>query len=209
MASQDETAFRPMPQGVRGYRLARCPQCWMPQALCICEWIEPIATSTRVVIVMPWRESGRSSNTGRLAHLMLANCEVRLRGRPGCELDLSDLGGLPGRRLLLFPSPDATELRPSLEPGEPTSLVVPDGTWRQARRLVKFEPDLAGFARVHLPPGPPSGYRLRRAHQPHWLCTYEAIARALGVLEGQAIEQHLRPAFEAMVRRSLRTRGRR
>lgn len=201
--------FRPLPSGIRGYRVQRCPRCWMERTACICDLLPRLATRTRVLIVMPWKESARSSNTGRLAHLALPNSEVRLRGQPQRPLDLSDLTAAADRGLVLFPGPAARPLEPLQPEDAPPLLVVPDGTWRQARRVVKHERALAGFRQVRLPPGPPSRYRLRKPRRPGWLCTYEALARALDLLEGGGIEQALLPAFEAMVERTLRHRGRR
>lgn len=180
----------------------------MVQPACVCELIQPLATRTRVVIVMPWKESARSSNTGRLAHLSLPNSEIRLRGRPGHPLDLTDLASAE-RGLLLYPAEDARELGPHDAQGPPACLLIPDGTWRQARRVVKHERALAGFERVRLPPGPPSAYRLRQPREPGWLCTHEAIGRALDLLEGASISEALRPAFEQMVARTLAERGKR
>jgi DTW domain-containing protein YfiP len=200
-------AFRPIPQGIRGFKVERCERCWMPKSACLCAELPSLPTQTRVVIVMPWKESGRSSNTGRLANLVLPNAEVRLRGQPGSPLDLSDLAGESG--LLLFPDSAACPLEPAHGQGPPRVLVVPDGTWRQARRVVKHERALDACERVSLPPGPPSAYLLRKARRPGWVCTYEAISRALSILEGPAMGAAMLPAFQLMVERTLAFRGRR
>jgi DTW domain-containing protein YfiP len=88
-------------------------------------------------------------------------------------------------------------------------LVVPEGSWGQARRAVRREPWLLDAERVCLPSGPPSHYRLRTAPHEHGLSTLEAVARALGVLEGEAIERALLAMLDAFVERSLAVRGRR
>ena len=58
-----------------------------------------------------------------------------------------------------------------------------------------------------LPDGPPSSYRLRAIGLPGRLSTLEAIARALGVLEGPAPEAALERALRLVVERTLWTRG--
>jgi DTW domain-containing protein YfiP len=206
-SNRQDDPFRPIPAGIRGFKGERCPRCWMAAGACVCDLIASLPTRTRVIIVMPWKESARSSNTGRLAHLALPNSEIRLRGRPGQPMDLSDLTSAE-RGLLLYPADDARELVPADAAGAPACLVVPDGTWRQAKRVVKHERALSGFERVRLPPGPPSGYRLRQPRKPGWLCTYEAIGRALDLLEGGPVADALWPAFEQMVARTLAERGR-
>jgi DTW domain-containing protein YfiP len=87
-------------------------------------------------------------------------------------------------------------------------LVVPDGSWRQARKAVGREPGLQGLRRVKLPAGgPPSEYRLRVEPNEHSVCTFEAIARALGVLEGRETQDQLEALFRVSVGRTLWSRG--
>jgi DTW domain-containing protein YfiP len=58
-------------------------------------------------------------------------------------------------------------------------LIVPDGTWAQARRIVRRELLPLGPPRVALAPAWPSAYRLRRKAQ--GLCTFEAVAVTLAL----------------------------
>ncbi|MCC6998050.1 MAG: DTW domain-containing protein, partial [Deltaproteobacteria bacterium] len=58
-----------------------------------------------------------------------------------------------------------------------------------------------------LPLGAPSAYRLRREPKVGGLATFEAIARALGILESPAVEATLTALLERMVTATLRTRG--
>jgi DTW domain-containing protein YfiP len=155
---------------------------------------------------MHCRETRLSSGTARLARKALRRCEIRVRGEKGVPLDVSGLLE-PGRRaLVLFPGADARPLGPELmsELPPPYTLIVPDGSWRQASRCVRRVAELEGLPRVKLPPGPPSEYRLRAQPNPESVCTYEAIARALGVIEGTAVRERL----EAFLRlKVLATRG--
>jgi DTW domain-containing protein YfiP len=88
------------------------------------------------------------------------------------------------------------------------TLVVPDGTWRQANRVRRRVPGLAGIQAVSLPATEKSYYRLRRTHLGNRLATFEAIALALGLLEGPAIEEHLTRIFRTIVDRALWSNGR-
>jgi DTW domain-containing protein YfiP len=87
-------------------------------------------------------------------------------------------------------------------------LIVPDGTWRQANRVRRRVPGLAGIQAVSLTSAQKSNYRLRRTHIGNRLATFEAIALALGILEGPAIEKHLLHVFRAIVDRALWSNGR-
>ena len=57
------------------------------------------------------------------------------------------------------------------------------------------------------PPGGPSAYRLRTATSAHGLSTLEAVARALGALEGGVVERALVDALELFQTRLLWLRG--
>ena len=65
-----------------------------------------------------------------------------------------------------------------------------------------------GLQRVVLPKLGKTRYRLREEHHEDGLATYEAIARALGILEGLELQTALEGLFEAMVEATLATRGR-
>ncbi|MCO5167436.1 MAG: DTW domain-containing protein [Planctomycetes bacterium] len=186
-------------------RLLRCAGCALPPDLCLCDALRPIAARTRVVVLMHASERTKPTNTGRLVPRLLEGGEVRLRGAPGAPLDLVDLAD-PARRLLVL-DPDGVALDAAEDDARPVTLLVPDGTWRQARRIVTREPGLARATRVRLPAGGPTRYRLRDSGAPTRLATLEAVARALGALEGPAAQAHLEAAFDLLVERTLRLRG--
>jgi DTW domain-containing protein YfiP len=107
--------------------------------------------------------------------------------------------------LLLFPyEGEAEPLRPF---DRPVTLFVPDGNWRQAFKVRARVPGLSQVPCVTLPPGPPSIYRLRSEAHAEGLATIEAIARAMGILEGVHVQDALEHVFKAMVERTLWARG--
>jgi DTW domain-containing protein YfiP len=201
-----ERRVDPLPKRpIRGFRVSRCVRCRLPESLCACAFLPRLAVRTRLVVVMHRREAITSTNTGRLAVLMLEGAEIRVQARtrpegPGAPLP-------EGRRLVLFPRGDARVLGPEDAAGDAPVLLVPDGTWSQARRLVHRAPELAGAEPVTLPPGAPSRYQLRASPREAALCTLEAIARALGVLEGHAVEEALLTALDRFVERGLTARA--
>ncbi len=155
------------------------------------------------------KESRRTSNTGHLIPLTVERAEVRIRGRTHVPLCTEGFITMDARPVLLFPSEDAEVLneRWVAQQEGPVHLIVPDGNWRQAKRMSYREESLAHLKRVRLEDGPPSRYRLRRHHDPAWVSTFEAVARALGVLEGPEIQAKLERDFDCFVERSLWARG--
>jgi len=102
-----------------------------------------ILTRTRVVILQHVLEQTERSNTGRHAAAVLAALELRVFGARGVPLRVDDLDGAwllwPGE-----PPPDAATPRPS-------TLVVLDGSWSQARRMMQRVPQLHALRRWSLP----------------------------------------------------------
>ena len=116
----------------------------------------------------------------------------------------------PGRRsLLLYPSSQAAELNADFVAGlmAPVTLIVPDGNWRRTRKFVRHDPALAGIPHVKLPAGAPSEYRLRVQSDESSLCTLEAVARAVGILESRDAQVRLEELLRVMVERTLYSRG--
>lgn len=187
----------------------RCGVCALPEALCLCAEARRVATATKVVVFVHRREVHKTTGTARLVPLTLEQGELRTVGLPEdrAQYDgLEDGGRLP---LLLSPAAGSVELTRELVAGRRVLLAVPDGNWRQTRRMVSNEPQLARLQAVHLPDGPARRFELRKHPEAHRLSTFEAIARALGVLEGPQVQQELERVLALKVERTLATRGRR
>jgi DTW domain-containing protein YfiP len=181
----------------------------MSAPLCICAAIPGLTTATRVIVLMHHREVKMPTNTGRLAHRCLVNSRLILRGLKDDPADLDPDALFTGTPLLLHPTDDAITLdegfRARIPP--PYTLVVPDGSWRQASKMGSREQSLKAIVRVKLGALAPSRYQLRKETKPGGLATIEAIARALGFLESPDIESALEKIFALMVERTLRSRG--
>jgi DTW domain-containing protein YfiP len=183
----------------------RCEGCGLRGAACLCGEVVARPVRTSVVLLTHRAERRKSTNTGRLVALALKGAEVRLRG----EQEAPPRAPLPeGRRLLLFPDPEARVVSPEDGRGGPVVLVVPDGNWSQARRIARRDPDAQGAEPVKLPPGGPSRYGLRRAPREGTVSTIEAVARALGLLEGADVEEELMAILDVFVRRTQEAAGR-
>ena len=185
---------------------ARCPRCRVHASLCLCALIPRITTRTRLVLVIHRREERKPTNTGRLAVECLSNSQAVVRGHPSSSRTpaLWDEATQP---LLLFPAADAIPIARFAASERPITLIVPDGTWRQAAKVRARVPGLADVPCVSIEPDAPTMYRLRQETRDRGLATIEAIARALGVLEGAPVRSALESVFRAMVERTLWSRG--
>ncbi len=189
---------------------ARCRRCHVHANLCVCSFIpEPrLETRTRLVVFIHFKEDRKPTNSGRLATECLTNTEVIVRGHEDSPTPpfVAPEGTRP---LLLFPSEDAVPLTEFASSTSPITLIVPDGTWRQASKVRMRVPGLRNVQCVTLPKDTqaPTTYRLRAETREKGLATMEAIARAFGILEGPEVEQAMERVFRAMVERTLWSRG--
>ena len=186
---------------------AQCPRCLRPQTHCLCALIPQLDSRTRVLLLQHPSEVNHALNTARLAALGLINAELRVG-----EVfeDLATLLSPPGYQpRLLFVGDDAQLIQADEQPDQslPLLLVVPDGTWRKARKLLHLNPLLAQLPRVTLPGGGVSRYRLRKAPGPGALSTLEAIVQALDILESPASFAPLLGPFEALIEGQIQAMG--
>ena len=183
----------------------RCERCHRPENHCLCALIPRLDSRTLVLILQHPSEVNHALNTARFAALGLNNAQLMVG-----EVfdDLSERLNVPGYQArLLFPGEGATTLCAESASGGPILLVVPDGTWRKARKLLHLNPLLAALPRVTLEGGPASRYRLRKAPGPDALSTVEAIVHALHTLEPErSFDALLRP-FEALIEGQITAMG--
>lgn len=182
-----------------------CERCLRPQTHCLCALIPRLDSRTRVLLLQHPREVNHALNTARLAALGLRNAELRVG-----EVfeDLEQWLTQPGYRTgLLFPGEGAQALQAYAGDERPWLLVVPDGTWRKARKLLHVNPLLATLPRVTLGALQPSRYRLRKAPGEGALSTIEAVAQALNVLEAPALFDALLRPFDALIEGQIAAMG--
>ena len=129
----------------------QCSRCLRPAAHCLCAQIPSLDSRTRVLVLQHPSEVNHALNTARLAALGLNNAQLVVG-----EVfdDLQTLLNPPGYQArLLFPADDAQPLQAYGPVDQPLLLVVPDGTWRKARKLLHLNPLLAALPRVSLAEG--------------------------------------------------------
>lgn len=187
----------------------RCARCFMKKDLCLCDLIPVIQMETKLIVIVGKRESSVPTNTGRLAALAIPNCVTLIRGDIERPYDLAEHLPEGNHHMLLYPSPEAEVLTPEYVATlkRPITLVVPDGNWRQANKMRRRDPVMYSLPVVKIPAGVATKYRVRKESQAEGLATIEAIARALGAIEGQNVQDQLERLFNIMVTRTLASRG--
>ncbi len=182
-----------------------CARCVRPQTHCLCSLIPSLESRSRVLILQHPGEVGHAMNTAGLAVLGLRGAKLRV----GERFDPADWD-LPGYApRLLFPGAQAQVLREEASlVGGRYLLVVLDGTWSHARKLLRDNPALAQLERFALPDSLPARYRIRHADTHGALSTVEAVTYALNVLEAPARFDALLRPFDALIEGQIAAMGR-
>jgi DTW domain-containing protein YfiP len=155
------------------------------------------------VILQHPRERDMPIGTARMASLCLPNSSLHV-GRTW--EDPSILGAQP---ILLYPGPGARDILTD-PPNGPVTLVCVDGTWSQAKGVVRDNPMLRALPRYAFSTPEPSQYRIRREPDERFVSTIEALMHVLGALEGDPAKfRALLDPLAAMVDAQLRAQAER
>ncbi len=155
-------------------------------------------------------EVPKPSATGPIALLALCNAQLYVHGRRDERVDLSAEFSADRRVYCLYPSDDARPLSEVVgdDDPRPITLIVPDGNWGQARRAARRLPGIEQAPNVILTSGAPTEWGIREETKEGGLATCEAIAQALGLVEGPEVEASLMAFFRRVVAETWASRGR-
>jgi DTW domain-containing protein YfiP len=184
-----------------------CSNCNRPPILCVCDALpqQKIETKTHVLVLQHPNEFKRKSlSTVPLMPLVLQNCIVKV----GYNFQTDSVDAVReslerGQKpLLLFPGPDAItldgdddnegggnknhhELIQSIKTSPGELLILIDGTWAEARRMLMQSPELVNACQeVQFSLECESIYDVvRKEPEKHCISTLEACAESLSILE--------------------------
>lgn len=182
-----------------------CPRCLRPLVTCFCAHVRPRTTKNAVLFLQHPREEDVAIGTARMASLVLEGSELEVGVDFSQSRRLAHALADPARPpVLLFPGPTATDLDRA-PPSHPVRLVVIDGTWHQAKKIVRVNPLLRSLPRYAFTPPAPSSYTIRREPRDDFVSTIESLAHVLSILEGDpSIAEALTAPFRAMVETQVR-----
>lgn len=171
--------------------------------------LNPLSHKTEVLFIRHHREDSLPSNTAQLACHILGQSQILTYGLKDQAINLVLE---PGKNyFFLYPSPQSVFLEDLVIQNEnPSVLIVPDGAWRQAKKIHRHTEELRQIQNVSFKESGPSSYFLRKEHQSHYLSTFEATARALQILEkekGDFIYEEMTKLFYQFVLRHLISRS--
>lgn len=179
---------------------AMCNRCRRPLTVCYCEHLTELPTQTRILILQHPRERDMPIGTARMASLCLPDSELHVGVRWDDDATVRAALADPARpAVLLYPDRGAKNILVERPPG-PVTLVVVDGTWSQAKTVVRDNQVLQALPRYAFVAPEPSAYRIRKEPSAEYVSTIEALMHVLSVLEDDPHSfRALLAPFRAMV----------
>ncbi len=155
-----------------------CYGCCRPRSHCVCKLVEPFEAHCRILILQHPHERRKYHSTTRILRAALSNCRL-LRGIIFDESLLTDeLAGQSA--FLLFPTKSAQDCR-TITLSVNSTVVVIDGTWEEARKIVFRNPILHTLPQITFSDSVHSNYRIRKQPRDNYLSTLESITHLLKV----------------------------
>jgi hypothetical protein len=164
-----------------------CPNCGLAQIVCICDKIEKISLKNKVSVIIPEVESNKSSNTGGLVKVALENSEVFIRGKKDEVFNPDDVLLNEYQNLILYTGGRELTHEYIKSFDKPINLIVPDGTWTTAPKIVTREEKFYTIPKISLFSPPKSQYKIRKHPNPYYISTFEAILYSLEIIENDSL----------------------
>ena len=170
-----------------------CYRCFRPKVNCFCDAIRPFEPRTLVAILMhPKEERKQRTGTGRLTHLCLTGSKMLTGEDFTSDVHVNRLIDDPALYpVVLFPDETARTIdREGLRVPEGRRLLVfvPDGTWRQARKILRLSTNLQALPRLRFTPPEISRFLIKKEPRPQYVSTIESVHYLLGELERLGLE---------------------
>ena len=187
-------------------RRPECGRCSRPQKVCLCPYlpVRPLQISTHLYIIQHPAEESRVLRTVPLLAACLPpdRCTVKIGRRFSEERDVElatvcrDSG-----TLILYPGAEATNLEEFIldSPVYPSTIILIDGTWSQAKDIFYKNSLFRLPKQVQLKTSVCSQYVIRMQPTNRCLSTLECAAVALSILEkNNCIQETLLRPLQAL-----------
>lgn len=176
-----------------------CAICRYPQNACLCASVQPISPMTQLVVLQHPSEVEHKKNSVRVLSLAVPKTQVYVGESESDFNGLREYLAACNKPIyLVYPSALSVSVeQQSINPD--CILLLLDGTWRKAFKMLQLNPWLAEYPAVHLAEGYESRYRIRKSSRSDSLSTLEACAYMLSDLDPTLDVQPLMMAFDTMV----------
>lgn len=181
------------PFAARGAKIDRCPYCRVEKRVCLCQYQPNIDTQIAVLLLVSDNEVFKPSNTGRLIADTIKETFVYQWSRTNPQSEMLALLNHPDYfPVLVFPAENEQAQARTIEPsqlsgyGRKPLLIFIDGSWREAKRIVRKSPYLTSLPMISVHPTTLSEYVMRKSDNEQHLATAEVAA-----LVFESVGEHL------------------
>ncbi len=173
-----------------------CWTCHRPQNACLCAHLVTLPTKTRFVILMHPKEFKREkAATGKLSHACLPNSEIIWEEDFTLNKRLNEILLDPHNYVvLLYPGASSLnvsrgEFLPEALAGRQLVVLLLDGTWACAKKMLKLSRNLHHIPRLMFTPTAQSQFHIKQQPDPQCLSTIETIQQFLEALTMRGLEE--------------------
>lgn len=184
-----------------------CLKCFRPCSHCLCGLLAPFEAHCNILILQHPAERRKYYSTAKLVTDLIVNSK-RIRGIEFSEEQIAHQFH-SRKTYLLYPSADAVDCV-DLPLSSNDTVIVVDGTWVEARKILKKSPHLKLFQHLTFQAPLVSNYQIRKQPKVNYLSTIESIGHLLKLnavanrLDGKLLDyQKLFDVFSKMVDQQL------
>lgn len=161
-----------------------CQKCRYPETTCICAHINTVDTLLNIIILQHEKEAYHAKNTARLISLCIPTSRIVLTNDVQAMQHLKKECSFE-HTALIYPSDKSMPIENTAHTRlqQFSTLLLIDGSWKQAFGMVKQNPWLTTLSAFHFTVAPTSNYAIRHTKLEHALSTLEATAYAISCLE--------------------------
>ncbi|MGZ3722333.1 MAG: tRNA-uridine aminocarboxypropyltransferase [Bdellovibrionales bacterium] len=165
-----------------------CMTCLQPQMMCYCRHVRRFDPRIKFVILIHRLEVRRRIATGRLSYLSMENSELMMGYDYSKNQRLTEIVKDPANYpVILYPGPKSLNLTPMsgderaqvFPAGKQPVVIVIDGTWGTAGKMLSRSENLQGLSRICFTPDRPSNFRVRKQPKKECFSTVEAIHQTI------------------------------
>jgi len=189
-----------------------CEGCGLAIHYCCCSQITPQHNQLELALLLHENEPSRHTTTSKIIQKVLPDSSTYIWQRldPPQEL-IERIQDKNTDVWLLFPAdrPELVERSRKFTrapAARKTLIIIPDGTWKEVRKIVRKSPWLSDLPLLAFDPEKPSRYDLRRNPDSDHLCTAETVTELLKLNGEHTAADELNRTFEIFITQYKRSK---
>jgi len=189
-----------------------CTGCGLAGSYCCCSLITPQSSELEFALLLHENESARATTTSKIIQKVLPDISTYIWQRKNPPQALIDrINNKNTDTWLLFPAdrPELVDRKKKFNntiQSQKKLIIIPDGTWKEVRKIVRKSPWLSDLPLLAFDPETPSRYDLRRNPDSNHLCTAETVTELLKLNGEKAAAEELDRTFETFISQYKRSK---